>query len=51
MAPAGLRVAGWGFYVPERVLHNDDLTRLVDTSDEWIYKRTGIRRRHIASEN
>jgi 3-oxoacyl-[acyl-carrier-protein] synthase-3 len=51
MAPAGLRVAGWGFYVPERVLHNDDLTHLVDTSDEWIYTRTGIRRRHIASEN
>ncbi|MDR7582588.1 MAG: beta-ketoacyl-ACP synthase III [Armatimonadota bacterium] len=41
-------VLGLGTYVPPRVLTNDDLARLVDTSDEWITTRTGIRRRHIA---
>ncbi len=43
-------VAGWGKYVPSRVLTNDDLSRMVDTSDEWIVTRTGIRQRHIAGE-
>jgi 3-oxoacyl-[acyl-carrier-protein] synthase-3 len=38
--------AGTGFYVPERVVTNEDLTRLMDTSDEWIVERTGIRERH-----
>ncbi|MGH2372276.1 MAG: beta-ketoacyl-ACP synthase III, partial [bacterium] len=41
-------VLGLGVYVPERVLTNDDLTKLVDTTDEWIVQRTGIRTRHIA---
>ena len=45
----GVRIAGWGKYVPERVLTNHDLARLVDTSDEWIVTRTGIRERHIAA--
>lgn len=43
-------VAGIGSYLPEKVLTNDDLARMVDTSDEWIRKRTGIERRHIAAE-
>lgn len=51
MPAAGMRVAGWGMYAPERVLTNNDVARLVDTSDEWIYSRTGIRRRHIAADH
>jgi 3-oxoacyl-[acyl-carrier-protein] synthase-3 len=42
------RITGWGMYVPERVLTNHDLEQMVDTSDEWIVTRTGIRERHIA---
>jgi 3-oxoacyl-[acyl-carrier-protein] synthase-3 len=42
------RITGWGKYVPERVLTNQDLEKMVDTSDEWIRTRTGIRERHIA---
>lgn len=41
-------IAGTGSYLPEKVLTNDDLSRMVDTSDEWIYPRTGIRSRRIA---
>lgn len=40
-----------GAYVPEKILTNEDLSKLVDTSDEWITKRTGIKERHIAAEN
>ena len=43
------RITGWGSYVPERVLTNFDLEKMVDTSDEWIRTRTGIRERHIAA--
>jgi 3-oxoacyl-[acyl-carrier-protein] synthase III len=43
------RITGTGSYLPEKVLTNRDLEALVDTSDEWIYTRTGIRRRHIAA--
>jgi 3-oxoacyl-[acyl-carrier-protein] synthase-3 len=39
-------IAGLGFYVPERVVTNQELTRWMDTSDEWIQQRTGIRERH-----
>jgi 3-oxoacyl-[acyl-carrier-protein] synthase-3 len=39
-----------GGYAPKRVLTNDDLSRIVDTSDEWIVQRSGIRERHIADE-
>ena len=42
------RITGWGRYVPERVLTNSDLEKMVDTSDEWIRTRTGIRERRIA---
>jgi 3-oxoacyl-[acyl-carrier-protein] synthase-3 len=44
------RIAGTGSYLPERVLTNADLERMVETSDEWIRDRTGIERRHIAAE-
>ena len=40
-----------GAYVPEKILSNSDLEKMVDTTDEWILKRTGISERHIASEN
>ncbi len=40
-----------GAYVPEKVLTNDELSHMVDTSDEWITKRTGIKERRIAAEN
>lgn len=43
-------ITGWGMYVPDRVLSNFDLARMVDTSDEWIVSRTGIRERRIATE-
>jgi len=44
------RISGWGMYAPERVLTNHDLSLMVDTNDEWIVSRTGIRERHIAAE-
>jgi 3-oxoacyl-[acyl-carrier-protein] synthase-3 len=43
-------VLGYGAYLPERVLTNEELARTVDTSDEWIVQRTGIRERHIAAK-
>lgn len=45
------KITGWGKYVPERVVTNDDLARIVDTSDEWIRTRTGIRERRMRTEN
>ena len=42
-------VLGCGTYLPSRVLSNDDLARMVDTTDDWIVQRTGIRQRHIAA--
>ncbi len=44
-------VAGCGGYLPERILTNDELAKTVDTSHEWIVKRTGIHHRHIAAED
>lgn len=44
------RIAGTGSYLPERVMTNDELERIVDTSDRWIRERTGIRQRHIAAD-
>ncbi|MBV9864814.1 MAG: ketoacyl-ACP synthase III [Abitibacteriaceae bacterium] len=44
-------ITGLGCYLPERVLTNDDLEHFVDTTDEWIVSRTGIRERHIAAPN
>jgi 3-oxoacyl-[acyl-carrier-protein] synthase III len=47
---AGSRIVGFGHYQPERVMTNDDLSKIVDTNDEWIVTRTGIRTRHISAE-
>lgn len=43
------RIAGTGSYLPEKILSNKELESMVDTTDEWIYSRTGIRERHIAA--
>lgn len=45
------KITGVGFYVPESILSNQDLEKMVDTNDEWITTRTGIKERHIADEN
>ena len=45
------RIAGCGSYLPKKILTNHDLAAMVDTSDEWIFTRTGIRQRHIAGED
>ena len=45
------RIAGTGSYLPEKILTNDDLSQFVDTSDEWITSRSGIRQRHIAADD
>src|SRR6266853_836195 len=44
-------IVGTGSYVPENVLTNEDLSRMVDTSDEWITTRTGIKERRIAAKD
>src|SRR4029434_3549402 len=44
-------IIGTGSYVPERVLTNADLSRIVDTSDDWITTRTGIKERRIAAKD
>jgi 3-oxoacyl-[acyl-carrier-protein] synthase-3 len=49
-SPLFARIIGTGSYLPERVLTNEELARSVDTSDEWIRDRTGIRQRHVAAE-
>jgi 3-oxoacyl-[acyl-carrier-protein] synthase III len=46
---SGVRIAGVGHYVPERVLTNADFERMLDTSDEWITTRTGMKERHVAT--
>ncbi|MCK4798595.1 MAG: ketoacyl-ACP synthase III [Spirochaetes bacterium] len=46
-----IRVIGTGSYLPERVMTNDDLQKIVNTSDEWIKQRTGISERRIAADN
>jgi 3-oxoacyl-[acyl-carrier-protein] synthase III len=45
------RISGTGSYLPQKVLTNRDLESLVDTSDEWIHSRTGIRQRHVAADD
>ena len=44
------KIAGTGSYLPQRILSNADFEKMVDTTDEWIFTRTGIRERHIAAE-
>ena len=46
-----LKIAGVGYSVPDTVVTNNDLTKLYDTSDEWIYTRTGIKERRMVSGN
>jgi 3-oxoacyl-[acyl-carrier-protein] synthase III len=45
------RIIGIGAYAPRRILTNGELERMVETSDEWIVQRTGIRERHVADES
>lgn len=47
----GIRIIGTGFYVPSYTATNEDFTKIVDTSDEWITTRTGIKKRHIVTDN
>src|SRR5438876_11812465 len=44
-------IIGTGSYVPEKILSNEDLSRMVDTSDDWITTRTGIKERRIAAKD
>ena len=44
------KICGTGSYIPPKILSNDDLSEMVETSDEWIRERTGVRNRHIAGE-
>ena len=44
------KIIGCGHYLPKKILKNDDFKEFIDTSDEWIFTRTGIKQRHIASE-
>lgn len=46
----GSKISATGHYLPEQVITNDDLAKIMDTSDEWISKRTGIRQRHISKD-
>lgn len=50
MASIRSKIAGCGSYLPEKVVTNDDLAKMVDTSDEWIKSRSGIEKRHIAED-
>ncbi len=45
------KIIGTGSYLPSKVMTNDDLSKMVDTSDEWIVSRTGIKKRHIADDS
>ena len=47
----GSKLIGYGSYLPERVMTNQDFEKIMDTSDEWIVQRTGIRMRHFAADN
>ncbi len=45
----GVKIAGYGYYVPDRVVTNHDMEQLMDTSDQWIVERTGIQERHYVT--
>ena len=49
-SPLSVEIAGLGSYVPERALTNEDLENMVDTSDEWITQRTGVKERRLAGK-
>jgi len=46
-----VKIVGTGFYAPDKILTNDDLAKMVDTTDEWIVSRTGMKERHIAASD
>ena len=48
--PTYTRIIATGSYLPEKILTNKELESIVDTTDEWIYQRSGIRQRHIAAD-
>ena len=43
-----IKILGTGAYVPEKIVTNDDLSKMVDTSDEWIMQRVGVKERHVS---
>ena len=45
------KIAGTGSYLPEKILSNADLEKIVDTTDEWIVQRVGVRRRHLVGNS
>jgi 3-oxoacyl-[acyl-carrier-protein] synthase-3 len=45
------KILGHGYFLPKKILDNNDFLKFVDTSDEWIFSRTGIKQRHIAEKN
>ncbi len=47
----GSRLVGYGSYLPEKIMTNQDFEKIMDTTDEWIVQRTGMRERHFAAEN
>jgi len=51
MVEFGVGILGTGKYLPERILTNEDLEKMVDTSDDWIVRRTGMKRRHLLDDN
>ncbi|OOM79026.1 3-oxoacyl-[acyl-carrier-protein] synthase 3 [Clostridium puniceum] len=44
------KITGWGKYTPKRVVTNEDISKFLDTSDEWIFKRTGIKQRYVGGK-
>src|SRR5436190_18491491 len=50
-ANGAISITGIGAYAPDRVVTNDDLSQMMDTSDEWIVERTGIRERRVAADD
>lgn len=51
MAASHIHIVGTGAYIPERIVTNHDLEKMVDTTDEWITTRTGIKERHVAAKD
>jgi len=47
---AGIKILGTGYYVPENIVKNEDFAKIVETSDEWITTRTGIKERHLVTD-
>ncbi len=47
----GSKLVGYGSYLPERIMTNSDFEKIMDTTDEWIVSRTGMRNRHFAADN